>query len=70
MPKGVELPSGLIIGFLLIIIVFLMNDRKNSCKTEGMENLESIDDNDCPTCPTCPIGTTSTTVPTYWPYWY
>ena len=46
-----ELPSGLIIGFLLIVIVFLLSEREKTCKKEGMDNMPG----GCPACPACPV---------------
>jgi len=54
-----DLPTGLIIGFLLIVIVFLINDREN-CKKEGMDNMPS----GCPACPACPVCPTCPDCPT------
>ena len=46
-----DLPTGLIIGFLLIVIVLLIGEREKTCKKEGMENMPG----GCPACPACPV---------------
>ena len=46
-----DLPTGLIIGFLLIVIVFLISEREKDCKKEGMDNMPG----GCPACPACPV---------------
>ena len=64
MPKKIsDFSTPLLIGFLLIVVVFLMNNKSSkneSCKIEGMQNTQ----NKCPACPTCPTCPACPTCPT------